>query len=305
MADKYILVKDKRVRKYSLVSRILMTSVLVMVMLIVRFSIFEASVPRSKSDFNTTQNEIFIVIPSAPLYSENRDAIRKTWKLDLHPNMRLNFYVGVLHLNVTILEDLKNEMEENGDMVLLSDFKDAYNDLTSKMVHIYRHITLHETGIKWVFKTDTDVWLNINKLQTNLNITAHQTAVGSEISNSPVYRTGVYANTKYKNTFYPTYFSGAGYAISFDVIEWIVDQYINGWLEPISNEDAAFGVWISGTPVKLIKLDICDNRMNRSSNRKFFKKCKRDHLLIHYLNMRSIFQADINYKICGNACGCR
>ena len=250
-------------------------------------------------------SDIFIIIPSSPTHLERRNAIRHTWKKDLHANMNLTFFIGTKGLSRNNTWSLSLEEAVSKDIIFLTDFEEKYSRLTEKMLTIYSFIAKKYKGINWIFKTDSDVWLNPSLLQTSLSIPSSKTALGKEFINAPVLTKGIYANLKYRGSKYPTYFSGAGYAISFDIVTWIAKQYDLNWLEPLPNEDAAFGVWMAGTNIKMISIDksISDRKSNKVWNGTL-SRCTKDTMLIHYLTPKSIYKAHTNFKKCHNPCKC-
>ena len=250
--------------------------------------------------------DIFILIPSGPTYIHfnRRLAIRETWKLDMTQDMNLTFYIGVLGLSKEMKDRLTAESERYKDLVLLDNVKESYSGLTVKMVAIYEHVAKHYHGIKWVFKTDTDSWINVKLLAENLNIPNIKTWLGKASAvNTPVLES---EKSEYNNVNYPRFMVGAGYAVSYDVIKWVAEQLRQGWFKAFTNEDEAFGIWVSATPTKILNTDrVNNNWFNKNwSKDQILKDCRVDDFVVHYLPAEYIRWAHRNYKKCKNPCGC-
>ena len=252
-------------------------------------------------------SDIFIVIPSGPeeRHFEQRQAIRETWKLDLTRQMNVTFYVGLKDVPLEMKAKLVSESVKYKDLVLLETLSESYTGLTAKMVEIHRHVVKRYYGIKWVFKTDTDSWINIKLLVKHLEIPNVKTMLGrASALHSPVQEG---EQKEYNNVSYPRFNVGAGYAVSYDIIEWVVEQFNRDWFKIFTNEDAALGIWVSATATNIIHTD----RVNSSWDNKFWvenemlKDCEMDHFVLHYLPAEFVKRAHRNYKSCENPCGCK
>ena len=261
---------------------------------------------QSKIHYRAKGSDIFIVIPSGPeeRHLDLRHVIRETWKLDLTDNMNLTFFVGMAKVPVKMKQKLRVESAKYKDMVFLENYEESYTGLTAKMVEIHKHVVRHYYGIKWLFKTDTDSWVNVKLLVKNLDIPNVKTMYGRASGLS----TPVVGNElkEYNNINYPRFSIGAGYAVSYDVVEWIVEQFISGWFKIFTNEDAALGIWVSATGTNIIHTDKVNNGNNKLwKENENLKDCEIDHYVIHYLTPAALVRrAHSNFKSCGNPCGC-
>ena len=262
-------------------------------------------IPIIESEFNT-----LIVIPSitSQVQYHYRKAIRTTWKKALPASMKLLFFIGKNNLNRQDQNALYLESSQNDDMVIL-DINEEYDQLSHKMVAIYRYIADNPDlfkGLKWVFKTDTDVWLNALKLESLLNeYEPRKIVIGKAYKNAPVLRKGDWANTEYTSSHYPMYMAGAGYIMSFDVVEWLVQQDKLKWLKYMNNEDALLGIWLAGLNVDLINHEgIRPNIFahNRKFRRPIPKFCDKDSLLIHNLSRRGVLITSETFSRCQSPC---
>ena len=265
----------------------------------------QPAIPVIEDEFNT-----LIVIPSitTQVQYHYRKAIRSTWKKTLPSSMKLLFFIGKSGLNNQDQNALKLEASQNDDMVLL-DIKEDYDQLSRKMVFIYKYIddNLHLfKGVKWVFKTDTDVWLNGPKLESLLlDYEPSKVVIGKAYKNAPVLRTGAWANTEYTSSNYPMYMAGAGYVISYDVVSWLVKQDKQGWLKYMNNEDALMGIWLAGLNVDLINIESIRPNIfahNRKFRRPLPKYCDKDSILIHNLSRRGVLITAETWLQCESPC---
>eukprot|EP00835_Amoeboradix_gromovi_P000517 NODE_18_length_40692_cov_0.469183.p10 type:complete len:345 gc:universal NODE_18_length_40692_cov_0.469183:10090-9056(-) len=267
--------------------------------------IIAESIPVVEEEFST-----LIVIPSVTTQVQYhyRKAIRSTWKKTLPSSMKLLFFIGKNNLNSQDSTALQLEASQNNDIVLL-DFSEDYHLLSRKMVEIYKYIDSHLelfNGLKWILKTDTDVWINAIRFEQLLNkYQPNKTVIGKIYKNGVVYRKGPWANKDYTSSHYPMYMAGAGYALSFDVVHWLVQQDSEGWLKYMSNEDALLGIWIAGLNVEMvdndgIKPNIFDH--NRKFRRPLPKFCNKESLLIHNLSRRGVLITSETFNKCNSPC---
>ena len=264
-----------------------------------------SSVPIVEDQLST-----LIVIPTltTQVQYHYRKAIRSTWKKTLPSSMKLMFFIGQAGLSRQDRNALYLESSQNEDMVLL-DFKEEYNQLSYKMIEIYKYIANNPDqfkGIKWIFKTDTDVWINSIKLETLLSeYEPKRIVIGKAYKNTPVLRDGPWANKEYSSSHYPTYMAGAGYIMSFDIMAWLVHQDDNGWLKYMNNEDALLGIWLAGLNVDLIDNDNFHPNIfahNRKFRRPIPKYCNNEAILIHNLSRRGVLITFETFSKCNSPC---
>ena len=314
MSNRYELLKDKPIiRKYRWCKVVVLVVLLIMLIMYLVNPVEEESellkslyTPQYTDNYtNENDSVIHIAILSRPLDIEKRNMIRETWKKRLLVNMTLSFYIGTLNLTNELNGILENEMQLHNDLILFPDLIDAYESLSIKLLKIMVHISTIP-NIKWLFKTDTDVWLNPNELYALLNRKAYQMAIGyhSEVK-TPVVHYAELRNDYYNNIYYPVFNVGAGYALSIDVVHYLSTQYIKKWLKLMPNEDSALGVWLSSLNVDMIHTDRINNYYsNKKWNYGHLLYCDEKDVVVHYLSPTLIKRADSNYEKCQNPCGC-
>ena len=243
---------------------------------------------------------IYIVVPCGPNDDERRDAIRRTWKKHLTKVTTMSFFVGSKNLDGVKLNSLRQEAIIHKDMVFFEEYEDSYIGLTWKMIEIYKYVVNLNINIKWVIKTDTDAWLNIYEIEKMLLKHEVQTVRGSYVPFGwPVSAGGTYGNNIYKNTNYPLFPNGGWYSMTYDIVEWIVDQDKRGWLQMMPNEDAALGIWLSGTPVRMeTELSINPDGFLVGNS------CQNNQSVVHHIRSDVILKFGKNFEECGQPCSC-
>ncbi|XP_066581627.1 beta-1,3-galactosyltransferase 1-like isoform X2 [Prorops nasuta] len=170
---------------------------------------------------------ILIVICSSITNKNSRAAIRNTWankdSLDTLYNstVKIAFLLG-LSDNETLNEEVVKENSEYNDIIQES-FYDTYNNLTLKSVMMLKWVTANCNQVKYIMKTDDDMFVNVPNLVKTLQSRSPTTGtlLGSLICNAkPIsdpknkWYTPKYM---YSGRTYPNYLSGTGYVMSIDV----------------------------------------------------------------------------------------
>eukprot|EP00835_Amoeboradix_gromovi_P006581 NODE_804_length_4102_cov_0.255309.p1 type:complete len:329 gc:universal NODE_804_length_4102_cov_0.255309:1778-792(-) len=258
------------------------------------------------------QLETLIVIPSLATASEKeyRKFIRETWKKTLPIHTKLIFFIGTKSLYSWDISDINSEMELHHDIVKMN-IKETYVGLSDKMAEIYLWICLARKkglfpSVKWIFKTDTDVWFNpTGFFETIKGIPDSKTWVGSMNTEAPVLRRGPWANTLYTSNMYPHYNAGAGYALSLDLVLWIGENYEKGFLKIMPNEDAMIGIWIAGLNVKIIDTPFILPQIGRHGKKldaPYNQRCSEKVFLIHNMSLRGLKNSYVRYQKCRTTC---
>ena len=191
---------------------------------------------------------LLIIVCSAVHHFDLRQAIRATWASSIHKNKlstKLVFMLGAPSGEYQHLEhQVIKESAKFGD-VIQEDFVDSYVNLTLKSIAVLKWATVFCQDVKYVVKTDDDVFINIANLVTLLmDVSTSQITtrfmLGSLIKDAkPItnrHSKWFSATTLFKDKTYPNYLSGSAYVISGDVI---IDLYSAAttqkpfWLEDI------------------------------------------------------------------------
>ncbi|KAH0949039.1 hypothetical protein HN011_011220 [Eciton burchellii] len=169
---------------------------------------------------------LLIIICSAVANQEARTAIRSTWANKYNLDNLYNSTVKIAFLlgqsdNDTLNNIIVEESSQYND-IIQERFLDTYNNLTLKSVMMLKWMTSHCDQIKYLMKTDDDMFINIPLLlQTLRSRRQSETLLGSLICNAkPIsdpknkWYTPKYM---YSEKTYPNYLSGTGYVMSMSV----------------------------------------------------------------------------------------
>ncbi|KAI9188115.1 hypothetical protein H9P43_002506 [Blastocladiella emersonii ATCC 22665] len=274
-------------------------------------------------DASTT---LLVVVPSSYSAMENsyRKVVRSTWGKWLreyrhasphiaapatNASAQLFFFIGTRGLSASALAELRAEHAATGDLVFL-DFEESYRGLSAKMVLL--HEWVHDNRAAWpalrfVFKTDTDVWFNVPELMRLVDThRATQTMIGYKYVNNVRLLKGKWANPEYSSPVYPQYMAGAGYLLSVDIASWVATNARAGWLKPLPNEDAVLGIWLAGSPVDWIHSakfkPLIDPNQPQRITRLASWVCRDDDILFHHLTDEGIRRMHASYAECGSPC---
>ncbi|ELT87093.1 hypothetical protein CAPTEDRAFT_138513 [Capitella teleta] len=178
-----------------------------------------------------------------------RAVIRQTWgDIKRFPNMRVLFVMGKTN-NIKSMQDaLQFESTAYGD-ILEEDFEDTYHNLTFKGIAGLKFISHYCNNVKYILKTDDDVFVNMYTLQNHLmqleGAAFTKNLILCSVSwKTDVRRAGKWAIPKemYTEDLYPPYCQGLSYVLSTDVAPklydasffvkffWVDDVYISGLL---------------------------------------------------------------------------
>ncbi len=104
------------------------------------------------------RDSIFMGIISQNANVERRNAQRSTWMKDIPKYGTLIKYKYFLTANEPVID------VDQDDIVLLKGFKDTYDNLSVKMIHMVDWIITHEKGVEVMLKTDDNVYVNVDEL---------------------------------------------------------------------------------------------------------------------------------------------
>ncbi|KAJ3374797.1 hypothetical protein GGF31_006695 [Allomyces arbusculus] len=266
---------------------------------------------------------LLVAIPTSADASEARyrSAVRATWGARLRslrvPSLhapaataKLFFFIGTKGLTAPQQAALDKEAAKYGDLQFLRNVEESYEGLSRKMMAV--HEWVHDNRVayptlRFVFKTDTDVWVQVNALLYMAEThAAEQTMLGFKYVRNVRMMKGKWANPEYSSPIYPQYMAGAGYLLSIDIASWIATNARSGWLKPLPNEDALLGIWLAGSPVKFIHSPkfkpLLDPRHPARITDLHPAVCQDDDILFHHLTPEGIRNLDQNYDECESPC---
>ena len=212
----------------------------------------------SLANFTTSSNAtkylilIMVLSTSSKSGKDRRDAIRKTWMQTCHkkdPPCLVKFVIGTFGLPSSTIKNLKDEQKVNTDLLLLTNLKDAYNNLTRKVLESFVWAD-QSVDFTYLLKTDHDSFVFVNELH-KVCYQYHQEKMnrrlywGNFVINGEVRRFDVkWAESNwFLSDHYLPYAYGGGYMISADLIRMIA--ITADYLQLYNNEDVSVGVWLS------------------------------------------------------------
>ena len=199
---------------------------------------------------------LLIAVCSAAHHFDLRQAIRQTWASVIHKHRLSTKLVFMLGAPSGEYEHLQQHVTKESQMygdVIQEDFVDTYVNLTVKSIGVLKWAIQFCPGVKFLMKTDDDVFVNIaNIISLLMDLATKRTSqsarfmLGHVIKNAkPLSNRSSkwYAPTAlFKGKTYPTYMSGSAYVITGNIIEdlysaattrrsfWLEDIYITGML---------------------------------------------------------------------------
>jgi len=107
--------------------------------------------------------QVLVAITSAPSHKDARMAIRQTWgHYSQRSDINIAFLLGSTN-DSKLAKDLTDENKLYGDLII-GHFLDSYDNLTLKTVSLLEWVDNYCNNIKFVLKTDDDMFINIPKL---------------------------------------------------------------------------------------------------------------------------------------------
>ncbi|NXU93918.1 B3GT6 galactosyltransferase, partial [Xiphorhynchus elegans] len=198
---------------------------------------------------------VAVVVMSGPKYSERRSIIRSTWLGAAGRAQRGRvwgrFVVGTAGLGAEELRGLELEQSRHGDLLLLPELRDSYENLTAKVLATYVWLDLH-LDFQFALKADDDTFVRLDVLVEELRAKEPRRLYWGFFSG----RGRVKAGGKWKESawvlcdYYLPYALGGGYVISADLVRYLrlSRDYLNMW----QSEDVSLGVWLAPIDVKRV-----------------------------------------------------
>lgn len=117
--------------------------------------------------------EIIIMVNSKPDDYQTRCGIRFSWSHHLNQQyLGIKSYVVIFQLGLNNKYTLNQEKYENSiyhDMFIHENIQDSYSNLTRKNIETWKLIIQNYKNVKYVIKTDSDVYVNIKIYMEHLS----------------------------------------------------------------------------------------------------------------------------------------
>ncbi|KAM4652359.1 beta-1,3-galactosyltransferase 6 [Discoglossus pictus] len=196
-----------------------------------------------------------VLIASGPKYTERRSIIRSTWlsaaSRGEDGDVWCRFVIGTAGLGEEESTSLEMEQRRHGDLLLLPELRDSYENLTAKLLHMYVWLDRH-IHYKFVFKADDDTFARLDILLEELKTKEPRRLYWGFFSG----RGRVKSAGKWKEStwvlcdYYLPYALGGGYVLSWDLVHYLslAKDYLAQW----QSEDVSLGAWLAPLDVKRI-----------------------------------------------------
>ena len=177
----------------------------------------------------TRYYSLLILVSSAPANFERRYLIRQTWGADnnIAPQWKTYFLLGQTR-NQAHSDLLKKENSIYGDMIR-ADYYEHYWNQTLKIQMAFEWAARY-CNFSYLLKADDDVFVNSKRLLDVLQLktTPKKGLYMGKLHHNPgVQRDGKWrvSYEEYSGTHYPDFCSGAGFVMSYDVVEGVVPLF--------------------------------------------------------------------------------
>ena len=212
---------------------------------------------------------LLILVSSAPANFKRRNLIRQTWGTDsnVEPRWRTFFLLGQTRnqIQTTIL---KVEEKSYGDIIRGNYFEHYWNQ--SFKIEMGFEWAARYCQFSFLLKTDDDVFVNTKDLILLLQRSTpkNRLYMGKVQLNAEVRRFGLYnvSYDEYSGSTYPSYCSGAGFVLSYDVVDCLVPLF--DVVNPFRIDDIYVGMLVNKvgiTPVDHRRFIFPDNYIDNCS----------------------------------------
>lgn len=197
---------------------------------------------------------LVVLITTGPKYTERRSIIRSTWLSQRDPDVLALFVVGTEGLAAEELQSLGTEQTRHRDLLLLPELRDSYDNLTTKLLHMYSWLD-RSVDFRFVLKADDDTFARLDLLKEELKARV-ASAAGAERLYWGFFsgRGRVKAAGKWKEStwelcdYYLPYALGGGYVLSADLVHYV--RLNVAYLKTWQSEDVSLGAWLAPVDVK-------------------------------------------------------
>ncbi|XP_041378410.1 LOW QUALITY PROTEIN: beta-1,3-galactosyltransferase 6-like [Gigantopelta aegis] len=237
---------------------------------------------------------LVVLVLTAPDYRHQRDAIRETWLQNLPKNCLVRFVIGTASLEESLSSHIEREQTIHKDLLLLSEHKETYTALTSKLLQAFKWLD-QNVDFQYVLKVDDDSFARLDLILDVLKSKPKERLYwGFFDGRAHVKKLGKWAEKDWiACDRYLPYALGGGYVLSNDLIHFVVSNA--NYLKMFLSEDVSLGSWLA-------PLDI--NRVHDSRFDTEYKSrgCNNAYLVTHkqsVIQMRDLYQ---NIQSSGKLC---
>eukprot|EP00035_Acanthoeca_spectabilis_P000928 m.76335 g.76335 ORF g.76335 m.76335 type:complete len:422 (-) comp10518_c0_seq1:626-1891(-) len=200
---------------------------------------------------------VFVMALTAPTAdaAQRRMAMRRTWLTYRRPggkpdSVRHRFVIGTAGLSASSRAELDIEQRTHGDLALLPHFKEAFQNLTGKLLEGFAW-SVNESNIgrfAFLMKVDDDTFVRMDKVEQELvdvaPVDRNRLYWGYFDGRAEVRRRGKYAEMEWiMCDRYLPYALGGGYVVSRALAAYIAANQHS--FARFNAEDASLGLWLA------------------------------------------------------------
>ena len=195
----------------------------------------------------------------------------------------MRFVVGMAGLDRKTAANIEKEVDTFGDMLLLPDHHESYENLTKKLLHSLQWVNEHMNNYDYLLKCDDDSFVQVDRLIAALKTLkcpsnlywGYYCGFGVPLS------AGRWRETRwFICPHYLPYALGGGYVLSRKLVQLITNQ--SRRLIMYTNEDVTVATWLS--PYRITAKH--DLRFDTNS---LSRGCNNQYIVTHKQTVRSIF----------------
>lgn len=176
--------------------------------------------------------DLVIIIMSAPTHLEARMAIRQTWG---HYGQRSD--IGVLFmLGATVdpkVENVLRKEQKTYNDVIRGKFLDSYSNLTLKTISTLEWVDSYCSKVKFLLKTDDDMFINVPRLQAfTIKHAKDRNVIFGRLAKKwkPIRnkKSKYYVSqAQFKHAIFPDFTTGPAYLLSSDIVRKLYDAALD------------------------------------------------------------------------------
>ncbi|XP_043253253.1 beta-1,3-galactosyltransferase 5-like [Colletes gigas] len=176
--------------------------------------------------------DLVIIVMSAPTHLEARMAIRQTWgHFGQRSDISILFMLGVT-LDPKVETILRREQKTYND-VIRGQFLDSYSNLTLKTISTLEWVDSYCSKVKFLLKTDDDMFINVPRLQAfaarhakDKNVIFGRLAKKWKPIRNKKSKYYV-SRTQFKHAVFPDFTTGPAYLLSSDIVRKLYDAALD------------------------------------------------------------------------------
>lgn len=241
---------------------------------------------------------LVVLITTGPKYTERRSIIRSTWLARREPDVTAMFVVGVASLAPDERQTLEAEQARHGDLLLLPELHDSYDNLTAKLLHMFTWLDRH-AHFRYVLKADDDTFARLDLLVAELRARgdppgAERLYWGFFSGRGRVKGAGRWRESGWELCdYYLPYALGGGYVISADLVRYV--RLNAALLKMWQSEDVSLGAWLAPLDVRRVH----DPRFDTEYKS---RGCSNKYLVTHKQSLEDMLEKQQTLQRLGRLC---